>query len=462
MNGIKLMLAAALALTGAAARADGELDGLWLEGETDRALPVYSIGDAVNFRVRFTGEARDFPSNTWKLVWRRSGDDGVRESGEFPLDAASLTNTFRFSTWAAKPGFIRLHAEIHSVSGTQYRCGPALVTWWRNTIFCDLGAAVDPEKIVAAPEPADFDAFWARTLELGASVPVKELERREVTNAEGVTGVRTFIVKVACAGRAPTTGYLTVPQDASKDRRYPVEVRYQGYGTARAQRPGTSKGGEDTSVDADRLIFWVNAHGWDVEHAGDERQEGPYYDAFLKGIAPSGQNYAFDAKENASPDTCYFRDMALRAVRAVEYMKTLPEWNGRDVWVLGGSQGGMQATWAAALAPAVTKCTAYIMWNCDTACESLGRDRGDWYIPFAPALPYFDSANHARRVPADCFVNVSRAGLGDWTCAPAGLALYYRNLRCRKRITWLQGSTHGYIPERPTQKIELSNERTRP
>ncbi len=32
------------------------------------------------------------------------------------------------------------------------------------------------------------------------------------------------------------------------------------------------------------------------------------------------------------------------------------------------------------------------------------------------------------------------------TVPPTGVAAFYNNLSCPKKIVWFQGSTHGYVP----------------
>jgi len=58
----------------------------------------------------------------------------------------------------------------------------------------------------------------------------------------------------------------------------------------------------------------------------------------------SGDRLPFHSEENAKPETAYFGGMAWRVVRAIEYLKSLPEWNGRDLTVRGGSQGALIET----------------------------------------------------------------------------------------------------------------------
>ncbi|NMA46826.1 MAG: hypothetical protein GX945_09725, partial [Lentisphaerae bacterium] len=50
----------------------------------------------------------------------------------------------------------------------------------------------------------------------------------------------------------------------------------------------------------------------------------------------------------------------LRVMRSLDFVKTLPEWNGRDLIVVGSSQGGGQAIAAAGLDPQVTLCVAAV------------------------------------------------------------------------------------------------------
>ena len=140
-------------------------------------------------------------------------------------------------------------------------------------------------------------------------------------------------------------------------------------------------------------------------------------------------------------------------MRGIEYVKSRPEWDGRNLEVTGGSQGSLQAMWGAALVPGVTEAKISIPWLCDVGGTEEGRNRGEWYPKWAPGLDYFDQVNIARLVPKTCRVNISRVGLGDYTAPPCGVAMMFNNLACPKRVVWVQGSTHGYVPPKP-QRVE--------
>jgi len=48
---------------------------------------------------------------------------------------------------------------------------------------------------------------------------------------------------------------------------------------------------------------------------------------------------------------------------------------------------------------------------------------------------------------------ISRAGLGDYVCPPSGLAILYNNIKSPKNIVWVQGSTHGFVPQNPQKFV---------
>ena len=139
--------------------------------------------------------------------------------------------------------------------------------------------------------------------------------------------------------------------------------------------------------------------------------------------------------------------MILRMIRAIQYTKSLPEWNGKDIEASGNSQGGAFAIWAAGCGEGVTRAFSSVTGFCDHGKELVGRLQGKWpRIKYVEALGYFDSVNFAKRIPYTCRVDITRAGLGDYTCEPSGLAILWNNLKCPKTIVWVQGSEHSYAP----------------
>ena len=164
----------------------------------------------------------------------------------------------------------------------------------------------------------------------------------------------------------------------------------------------------------------------------------------------NGKTYAFDPEQNKDPETAYFNGMVLRVKRALQYLKTCKGWNGKDLYASGGSQGGLQTIWAAACGEGVTRAESSITWCCDMVMNDVRNAykaaSGGWYIPFTKGIAYYDAVVWAKRIPKTCRTIIPRAGLGDYTCPPMGLAKLYNAIPGNKSIVWVQGSEHGYVP----------------
>ena len=97
----------------------------------------------------------------------------------------------------------------------------------------------------------------------------------------------------------------------------------------------------------------------------------------------------------------------------------------------------------------MTSARPSITWCCDMAgTQKARRIHGTWRIKYVPALDYYDPVFMAKRITKASVV-ITRAGLGDYTCPPSGLAVSYNNLATPdKTIHWYQGSDHGFIPQK--------------
>lgn len=417
-----LALLLALLLAAALPAADIQEALLHFNATTDKPALEYEVGEPITFTVTFGPFAPELPPGT-TVHWARRGDDGLREGGSAPwTPEAPVTYTPALNT----QGFVWVYFVLVDGQGNRVRQKDG------RDVYANCGAAVHPEALQGVPEPADFDAYWDAQKALLKQVPLKAT-RTLVKRDEG-RGLSIYAVSIDCAGRRPATGFLSIPDKAQKEK-LPAVAYFHGYGynASLFQQP-------PDFWDQARITFQVNAHGADL------MQPAEYYEEFEKGIRSGNYPYAFDPQQNASPDTAYFHDMVLRVLRALEYLKSLPEWNGKDLVVEGGSQGGLQTIWAAALDHDVSLAKPSIPWNCDAAGQStFGREFGSWRIPYAPGLEYFDCIHMAPRI--QCPVEITRAGLGDYVCPPSGVAIFYNRMKCPKTIHWYQGSDHGYYPK---------------
>ena len=148
--------------------------------------------------------------------------------------------------------------------------------------------------------------------------------------------------------------------------------------------------------------------------------------------------------------------MTYRVMRALQYVESLPEWNKKDLTAVGGSQGGLQTVWAAGLDPRVSCARPSIPWCCDLGGITMGRLVGGWRIEWVPALAYYDPVNIGKRISKTCDFEITRAGLGDYVCPPSGVAVLFNNVPAAgKKIVWVQGSEHGYVPPAPNQAFTI-------
>ena len=404
-----------------------------ISGVCDRDPLSYRIGEPMRFTLRATGAPADAT-----IRWTRTGDDGRVERGETSLvtrHSSLVTGDFdgceaTVETALDRPGFVRIVAELLDSDGNVL-----------SSFNGGAGAAVEDIR-ADKPEPPDFDVFWARRKAALAAVPLDGASTREIPS--GREGVRLYEVTIPCAGDRPSTGYLSVP---IANGPFPARAHFHGYNeswSASAYQPPAPK-----ALPPDAIFLDVSAHGFELNREAD------YYTALRAASGSNGHDYAFDPIQNADPDTAYFGGMVWRVLRGLEYLKSRPEWDGRTLVVEGGSQGGLQSIWAAALDHDVTECRIFIPWCCNIGGPAAGRAHGDWHVPWVPALGYYDAANMARRFPASCRANITWAGLGDYICPPSGVMAFYNNLACPKNITFLQGAMHTFHPSKPWQTSSL-------
>ena len=445
----KLMAMTAVA-TMAAVTFGAPLDFAWMKGVTDKDPVSYKVGEKMVFTLTAEDVEGAIPEGEFFLQWQRSGDDGIRENGKVPLDG----KPFVYETKIDKPGFVRLQADVVDKDGKQFFRkftgdattpeGKKAMNRFENQprhIFFDGGAGADIETLRTEPEPKDFDTFWAKQFARLDKVPVKaDLIEVPCRNPKA----QLFAVRVDCAGLRPVTGYLSVPKAVGDGATFPARLETHGYsGDSCVHRaPSSARDNE--------VVLNINAHGLKLVEFGATEADTK---ALRWEIRSHDQIYAFDPKQNADPEVAYFNGMVLRVKRALQYLKTVKGWNGKDLIASGGSQGGLQTIWAAACGEGVTCAESCVTWNCDMYTNgklrkdaSLKLAADGWYIEWVDALGYYDAANFAKRIPASCHTFVTRAGLGDYCCPPTGLAKLWNNIPGNKKIKWVQGSQHGYVP----------------
>jgi cephalosporin-C deacetylase len=140
---------------------------------------------------------------------------------------------------------------------------------------------------------------------------------------------------------------------------------------------------------------------------------------------------------------------------------THPKWDGKNLVVTGGSQGGALTITTAGLDPRVTALAAYYPALSDMAGYLTGR-AGGWPHLFkeekdghrTPAkirtAAYYDVVNFARRVRAP---GLYSWGWNDEICPPTSMHAAYNVVTARKELLLAVETGHFTVPEQ-TAKVD--------
>ena len=395
-----------------------------ITGKTNKSPLSYQAGEEMIFS--FKADFGNVEPGKWFLFYERKGDDHKTFSGKIPADQPLTVKTS-----IRHPGFVNVNVYLVDDKGNHltkldYRNKQAPIGFF-------AGAGVEIESLTDCGEPEDFDDFWKKQKKRLQECPFLGLT--EKTLVRELPAGNIYAVSIPAPGPRPATGYMTIPRNAKK-KSLPILITFNGYGLIRQLPP--------EAITHGCIHLHINAHGQKLG------QDDAYYEEFFKSICTGNAAYTYDPELNKDPERCFFNGMVMRVLRALEYLKTCPEWDGINITASGNSQGGLQTMWAAALDHDVTKATPAVTWCCDLAGAAKAERLSPLYpIAYQPALDYYDPVFMAKRI-TQAEVTILRAGLGDYNCPPTGVAISYRNLATPlKTIHWYQGSNHGFVPENP-------------
>ncbi|MEU3949771.1 acetylxylan esterase [Streptomyces sp. NPDC029526] len=260
-------------------------------------------------------------------------------------------------------------------------------------------------------EPADFDAFWSKTL---AEAHAHDLDARFEEVDTELSTVRVFDVTFAGFGGHPVKGWLTLP--AGADRPLPLVVEFIGYGGGRGL-PHEHLLWASTG----RAHFVMDTRGqggaWGpAEGTPDPVGSGPAYPGFMtRGLH--------------DPAQYYYRRVFTDAVRAVEAARAHPLTDADRTVVVGSSQGGGLALAVGGLLPDLAGVAPDVPFLCDFPRAVTLTDRPPYreiglFLKGLPGrtddalrtLAYFDGVHFAARGRAPALFAVA---LEDQTCPPS-------------------------------------------
>jgi cephalosporin-C deacetylase len=265
----------------------------------------------------------------------------------------------------------------------------------RNNGFYAVGAAVAPAKIgLSTPRPDDFDAFWDGKLAEQAKIPINAVMTPVQTDVPDIE-MNMFVLD-ALGSKAH--GYVAKP---AKEGKFPAVIQLQYAGVYALQARGVAQRASEGW-----LIVNVDSH--------DKLPSDP------SGGVPQG----YQAVGNTDREKSYFLNMYLRDSRALDYLLTRPDWDGKTIVLMGGSMGGQQSLVLAGLRPeTIAAALVCVPAGADTNGDLHGRKAGypNWPSNNPDVMKtalYFDTVNFASRIKAAVM-----AGMGfiDTTSPPAGV-----------------------------------------
>ena len=254
--------------------------------------------------------------------------------------------------------------------------------------------------------PSDFDVFWRANLEEARKTPVSVTCNK--VDKYSTDEFDCYLLKLKVDSRHSIYGYLTKPKTVGK---YPVVLCPPGAGIKTIKEPM-----RNTYYARNGFIrLEMEIHGLNPEMTDEQFKE---------------ISSAFDAEngylENGldDRDNYYMKHVYIACVRALDYLTSMPEWDGRNVFVQGGSQGGALSLITAGLDSRVTACVA----NHPALSDMAGYldDRAGGYPHFnrlnnmltpekVETMAYYDVVNFARRITCPVFLTW---GYNDNVCPP--------------------------------------------
>lgn len=325
------------------------------------------------------------------------------------------------------PGFLRCIVTAE-VNGKKYR---NLAT-----------AGFNPEEIKPAIEnPADFVQFWQQAKSDLAKIPI---DAKMVLLPERCTEtVNVYQVNLQNYREgARLYGILCVPK---KEGKYPALLKVPGAGI----RPYF---GDVTNAEKGIITFEIGIHGIPVTLGQD------VYNNLSAGALNGYPNINLDDR-----DRYYYKRVYIGCVRANDFLVSLPQFDGTNLAVTGGSQGGALSIVTAALDPRVKWLAAYYPALSDLTGYLKGR-AGGWPHLFdknnlsfnnkkekIETCKYYDVVNFARLIKVP---GMYSWGFNDETCPPTSMYAAYNVIPATKSLFLSLETGHWTYPE---QNEKLNN-----
>lgn len=375
----------------------------------------YSTGEQVKFSVTVLQYGN--PLTNVKIKY----EVGPEKMPPVNRDSAILTDGKKVIDGGTLqvPGFLRCVVTA-TVDGKTYR---NLAT-----------AGFEPLKIqptVSVPE--DFKTFWDKAKEELAKVP---MDARMVLLPERCTEkVNVYQVNIQNFGNARVYGILCLPKQEGK---YPALLKVPGAGV-RAYK------GDVATAEKGIITLEIGIHGIPVN------MDDIVYNNLASGALNGYPGFGMDDK-----DRFYYKRVYLGCVRANDFLVNLSQFDGTNLGVCGGSQGGAlsivtasldeRVKYLSVLYPALSDLTGYLKGRAGGWPHYLDSNNASFNNKKDKVITmgYYDVVNFARQLKVPGFY---AWGYNDETCPPTSMYAAYNVIAAPKQLFLALETGHWTYPE---------------
>jgi cephalosporin-C deacetylase-like acetyl esterase len=374
---------------------------------TDRASALYTCKDKAVFTVTLLSGNDLVTEGTCRIKLTYDGA-GTGTEKEYDL---SKENPFKIEVSQEVPGFVK--------------CDFMGVDKFKD-VRTRATAGFDVEKIrQGQAEPPDFEQYWAQLLKRQASI-TDAVTCEPLPDSAGKPGYKYFKLTIKTIDDGKVYGFLGVPSGNP------------GPFAALALIAGAGSGYDSpdpTFIRPDMMTLSINIHPIDPSLPQAEFQKR------YKELTSAKDYWLQGAPDR---DKYYFRNAILGANAAVDWLAAHPQFNKKDLFYLGASQGGGFGLILAGLNPKFTSIAVSASALCDHGGIAVGRVSGWPQLVKNVAKDdealrkqtlemsgYFDAVNFAKRVKCPAIFTV---GFNDVTCCPSSVYAAYNAVKSTKFI----------------------------
>src|ERR1044072_1683620 len=368
-----------------------------------KASGIYGVGEKVGWTASLPQGA--VSTGDYAYTIRKNNQDVIKTGSlDFSAGRTSIEVTLD------EPAMIYVQISSHGDSGK----GMA------------VGAAVAPEKLrPSVPRPADFDSFWDSKIKMLKKIP----QNAVLTPSDsGKPDIEYATIKMDNINGAHVYGQLAKPK---KQGKFPALVIFQW---ASPPYPLHKQWVTDRAAEG-----WLTLNIEPHNVLPDQPQS--YYNALPEEL----KHYESIGRDDR--DKNYFLQMDLADYRAVDYVASRTDWDGKTLVVMGTSMGGQQSLCVAGLNPKITHVIVNEPAGCDSNGSLHGRAAGypnwpsDNPLVMQTAL-YFDAVNFASHIKVPALVAI---GFVDTVTPPVGIWIAFNQIKGPKEAVPMINSPHNHL-----------------